>query len=386
MKKPENSPVTGYDPFNNLVSCSNGITPTELVSSRMETYPFESNQQGPERSLIPPEDLAISENYCFTYPVVIPGGQRKYNRVIFYLHGLNERSWNKHTSGAVYLAEKTRTPVIMFPLSFHINRGSPLWSDLRKLSGPLGERRNRYPDVQGLSVVNLTLSRRLTESPERFFLAGFQSATDLLRLMGIIYAGDHPLFEKGTQADFFAYSISCLMMQALIISDTEGRFRDSRFVFFAGGALLSLMKGSSRYILDSVAFLSLISYYSKPVGMKRMRGGIQELYEDHQFGRAFQMVIDPDRYSMKRENTFSLMVKRLKIIALAKDKVIPVEGIRAAFGRSLELGLAMDILHFGHPYSHENPFPFGGNLPTESVFRSFQLVYGSAASFLGRTI
>jgi hypothetical protein len=77
------------------------------------------------------------------------------------------------------------------------------------------------------------------------------------------------------------------------------------------------------------------------------------------------------------------MANRVKIIALARDKVIPVEGIRAAFGKSMASGLSMEIVHFGHPYSHENPFPFAGNLPAESILQSFRLVYESAASFLG---
>ncbi len=35
------------------------------------------------------------------------------------------------------LAEKTGNPVILFPLSYHINRGLPEWTDIHRMAGPL---------------------------------------------------------------------------------------------------------------------------------------------------------------------------------------------------------------------------------------------------------
>ena len=85
-------------------------------------------------------DLNITENSTFRYPVITPWQRKKYGRAIVYLHGLNERTWYKHLSGARYLAEMTGCPVILFPLSFHINRGPAEWTDVRLMADHLPER------------------------------------------------------------------------------------------------------------------------------------------------------------------------------------------------------------------------------------------------------
>ncbi len=83
------------------------------------------------------EKNLIPQNFEFRYPVIIPHPGSTYRKAIFYLHGLNERNWLKHLPGAMLLAEKTGNPVILFPLSYHINRGLPEWTDIHKMSGPL---------------------------------------------------------------------------------------------------------------------------------------------------------------------------------------------------------------------------------------------------------
>ena len=66
-------------------------------------------------------DTLIAENRLFSYPVFVPGN-RKSDKVILLLHGLNERSWVKYLVWAYWLAKYTGSYVILFPISFHINR------------------------------------------------------------------------------------------------------------------------------------------------------------------------------------------------------------------------------------------------------------------------
>ncbi len=74
----------------------------------------------------------ISENQSFSYPVFVPGNVES-KKVILLLHGLNERSWLKYLVWAYYLAENTDSYVILFPISFHINRSPASWKDPRAM-------------------------------------------------------------------------------------------------------------------------------------------------------------------------------------------------------------------------------------------------------------
>ena len=67
------------------------------------------------------DDSLITENIRFTYPVIIPASGYG-NRAIILLHGLNERSWIKYYPWAERLARELKRPVILFPISFHMNR------------------------------------------------------------------------------------------------------------------------------------------------------------------------------------------------------------------------------------------------------------------------
>ena len=73
-------------------------------------------------------DTLIAENRSFSYPVFTPRNAES-EKVILLLHGLNERSWVKYLVWAYYLAQYTDSYVILFPISFHINRSPSSWKD-----------------------------------------------------------------------------------------------------------------------------------------------------------------------------------------------------------------------------------------------------------------
>ncbi len=78
-----------------------------------------------------PPDFAVQENCSFRYPLVrehaSPPARKRHSRASVILHGLNERSFTKYIPWAYHLWERTHTPIILFPLSFHINRVHPAW-------------------------------------------------------------------------------------------------------------------------------------------------------------------------------------------------------------------------------------------------------------------
>lgn len=327
-------------------------------------------------------DSQIVENIRFRYPVLMPEGKSKTSNAIVLLHGLNERSWYKHLSGAKFLAEKTGKAVILFPLSYHINRGLPDWTNVRKMAGLLDIRKQRFPHVKEASIANLALSDRLTEFPERFFISGLQSTIDLIRLLKDIQNGKHPLFDANAKTDLFAYSISCLLLQSLMISNPENILGRSKIVFFAGGSLFGHMQGMSRYIMDSVAFESIRKCYfdvvsRKPCFLKEFMPWIME----HSFGKAFRSLIAPDILRETREEKMAEFSENLMIIALRDDKVMPVEGIRQAIGEKFCRSKRFQILHFPFPYSHENPFPVLNNKIDVQVEQAFRNVFNPTMQF-----
>jgi hypothetical protein len=355
-----------------------------IPDSNMIIRNFNFISEGINEELWPAGNLEkdlITENLKFRYPVIIPDPDSLHRKAIFYLHGLNERNWLKHLPGALLLAEKTGNPVILFPLSYHINRGLPEWTDIHKMSGPLEIRKQTYAQLQNASVLNLSLSERLTERPIRFFTSGYQSARDLLRLKKQISEGSHPLFEKGTGTDIFAYSISCMLMQVLMLSDPEDFLPDTKIAFFAGGSLFSHMNGVSKYIMDNVAFAGMWRYYREMLTKKGDSAALKSWFGNNRFGRAFTWMLGYGRYSKEREKSFQNYQSNLFITALKNDSVIPLNGIRLAFGDKFSHSGRIRVMDFPYPYIHENPFPVLSRNIDHEVDQAFRSVFLPVAEF-----
>jgi hypothetical protein len=350
---------------NEIVIPESGIVIRNMV--------FQSRAGSMDNFAEPQDDSKIVENIVFRYPVVLPSGTAKAHEAIILLHGLNERSWSKHLAWAKYLCEKTGKAVVMFPLSFHINRGLPDWTDKRKMANMLEIRRKKFPDMREASLVNLALSERLTECPERFFMSGLQSTLDLIDLLEQIKQGRHPLFEPNTQTDLFAYSISCLLIQSLMMSNPNDILSQSRIVFFAGGSIFSSMYGVSKYIMDSAAFDKIRKFY---LSLRQIQPWLME----HRFGKAFGSLIVPDVCKKERDNTMNNFFKNMMIIALRDDKVMPLDGIRHATGDEFCHSNHFKVVHFPFGYSHENPFPIISNID-EQLEAAFLSVFNPAVDF-----
>jgi hypothetical protein len=250
------------------------------------------------------------------------------------------------------------------------------------MAGLLEIRKKHFSDIREASVVNLALSERLTEYPQRFYSSGLQSIKDLISVIRQIKKGDHPLFEAGTTTDIFAYSISCMLVQALMISNPEGILDQSKIVFFAGGSLFSGMKGVSRFIMDSVAFKTVHRFYTDAV--TKRSGFLNHLPLagiERDFGKAFRSLIIPGKFAKEREQTMAGFGKNLMVIALQNDRIMPVAGIREATGEKFFRSKQFRIVHFPYDYTHENPFPVLYNKINHQVENAFMSVYEPALDF-----
>lgn len=324
-------------------------------------------------------DESISENYRFRYPVFKPADTRKQRQAILLLHGLNERNWNKYLVWAYYLAFKTGRPVILFPIAFHMNRSPEAWSNPRIMSPVLLDRRKRLGEDPMSTFANVALSERLCEDPLRFYTSGQQSAADIVQLAGQLNRGEHPLFDKGTTIDIFAYSIGAFLSQILFLGNPAGLFTNARLFLFCGGAFFEEMDGVSRLIMDQQAFSRLRNYYISELGTETHQSELLAASMNQtETGRSFLAMLKSETLKTFRENVFEKMQKQVQAVALVKDRVIPAGGIVKALNRFIPV----DVLDFPYDYSHETPFPILNAEKATLVDRGFESVFSKAAAFL----
>ena len=234
------------------------------------------------------EDIVFSENKSFTYPVFIPSDEGS-KKLILLLHGLNERSWIKYLVWAYYLAKYTGSYVILFPISFHMNRSPESWKDPRAMVGFLNERRLAYGKIEMSSIANIALSKRLTEDPRRFFSSGYQTVMDIVKLLKLIKSGKHQVIPGESKVDVFAYSIGAFLAQIIFMGNPEGLFTNSKLFMFCGGSVFSNMYGTSKLIMDNLAYEKVYSYYMNDFENEtRGKSQLVEFLRSNRLGMAFR--------------------------------------------------------------------------------------------------
>ncbi|MDR2886670.1 MAG: DUF6051 family protein [Bacteroidales bacterium] len=334
----------------------------------------------PEPGFISAEDRQIEENYQFTYPVFAPS--RKSSKVILFLHGLNERSWKKYLSWAYTLAENTSSYVVMFPLSFHINRAPSWWSNPHDMTAVMNERLMTTGDSDTLSFANAALSARMAEEPMRFFNSGYQTAMDIVDLLARIRDGRHEIIPAQCSLNIFAYSIGAFLGQILMLANPEGLLADSKLFMFCGGCVFSNMNGRSKNIMDTQSFNELIDFYQSR--FEKTIADENRTFSamfSNQVGVAFRSMIDMERFGNYRKNRFVAIRNRVRAIALARDVVIPAEKIIETLSETGDSN-TVKVADFPFPYSHENPFPLLKTAISTEVDRSFESIFSEASVFL----
>ena len=352
-----------------------------IPDSDIKIHNIYFRSDAPENEFSNKNDTLITENSSFSYPVFIPG-DRKSDKVILLLHGLNERSWIKYLVWAYYLAKNTDSYVILFPISFHINRSPASWKDPRVMVHFMKVRNSSFEDVGMSSFANIALSNRLTEDPLRFFKSGFQTTSDITKLLSGIRDGTHEIIPRTTNFNIFAYSIGAFLAEIILMGNPEKLFTGSKLFIFCGGSVFSNMQGSSKLIMDSLAFDRVYRYYlfefEKTLTGK---GPFVDFLLTSQIGMAFRSMIDLGRLKIFRENILNKLRDQIHSVSLLKDTVIPSKGIISTLGNINKKGV-VDIWDFPYPYSHENPFPVLNFPVSKKVDYWFERVFSEASLFL----
>ncbi|MFC2107662.1 DUF6051 family protein [Bacteroidota bacterium] len=366
-------------------------TPVPESNLIMKKHAFES-----ENTKILPDDLAgnsdfqlsafsdreIPENRKFEYPLIRSNSKQKESDLIIMLHGLNEKSWDKYWTWAKELSEKTNKAVLLFPLSFHMDRVPGLWADPRKMTTLMEFRKKKFPESSAMSFVNAALSERLSNMPERFVLSGYQSILDLVELVKSIKAGSHIDFKKDTHIDLFGYSIGAFLSQVLLITNPENLFSDSKFMLFGGGSVFSEINGTSRLIMDQQAFENLHYFYlHEKLWTSNSSNSFQELMSTDVYGNSFRAMLSPKTMRKLRERSFEDFHDRIKVISLKKDQVFPFKKIVSAFKKNMSS--TVELFDTPFHYTHENPFPVSTKACVANVTDElFEKVFFRASKFL----
>lgn len=378
-----------YKVLSNLFNTSSNRIQIPNSSVQIDKLPFVSNknlivQQTIEKQTGLHDILSndIPENMSFDYPLFSPTNASNTTEVIILLHGLNERSWDKYLVWARFLCEETNKRVLLFPIAYHMNRSSKLWSNPRTMQAYANSDNVKKNHPDGMTCMNAALSIRLKHSPQQFFASGLQSYHDIISLMTDIRQGRHPLLGEKTRFHLFGYSIGALLSEVLLISNPNNLFKDSKTAFFCGGASLHRMQAFSKFILNHSTFKSLQLHYGgaqKLPHFPRFKSSV--LPSSRKVWNAF-LAMTGDRKKIRlKDKIFKKRSSSIMAIAMKKDSVIPFESILLTLiGRKRQIPIAVKNYDYNVPYSHENPFPLTDKYKSE-VDTAFREVFSEIAQF-----
>lgn len=334
-------------------------------------------------------DKNIPENEAFRYSIFRPNYKDADKNVILLMHGLNERSWAKYLPWAKHLAEKTKSSVILFPISFHMNRTPFSWKNSREMNQLSSLRKKLFPKLKENSFINAALSDRLQSNPKRFFLSGLASYYEIIELSKQIKSGNHSLFAKNTNIDFFSYSIGAFLTELLLMANPSNLFNNSKAFLFCGGATMKTMNGTSRFILDSKADATLTKFFNRRFGKKIKKDKkLVSLIKNTKAGVYFYSMLGTKKYKKLRIERFKELNKQIRIIGLKNDKVIPPKGLKKTYNKNKKsrTGINYKILNLPYNYTHITPFPVQNKdqKTADSVNHYFNFIFDYAAAFLNK--
>ena len=300
-------------------------------------------------------DGLIEENITFKYPLVRERRHSghtldRHDRVIVLLHGLNERSFSKYLPWAYQLWEGTRVPVLLFPLTFHVNRVLPAWA---KTQREIYDRRSQLSGNEGAHRFNAVISDRLAARPERFFWGAVQSYLDLVDLARTIRSGRHPHFARNARIDLFGFSAGGYLSLILMLEDPEKLFNDSRGIVFASGVPTRDLHLLSPFILDLAAEVAMMRLYVKNLeGLSNAR--MRHWFEAHGEGQWIKALSGLRADRARLETRLKQVGSRLLGITNLNDDVMPTGAmLNTLQGLNRDTGVAVAEFEMG---VHESPF------------------------------
>ncbi|MDC7227320.1 MAG: DUF6051 family protein [Spirochaetales bacterium] len=332
-------------------------------------------------------DKNVMENNKFRIPIFKPAGNRRFNRAVILLHGLNEKRWEKYLPWALRIMEETDSPVILFPIAFHMNRAPEAWGSPRDMMKVAAERKNFVNEGTQTSFLNAALSHRIQFAPHRFFSSGLQTYYDIISLIDEIRLGTHPFLERNCKFDFFSYSIGASLTEVLLTSNQNNYFENSNAFLFCGGAALDTADPVSKTIIDKAAYTELFSWFGTLFeSVTEMSRRVRDIFfQDLPEVLNFKSFLFYDRMQSFREASLRKMSGNIMVLGLDKDKVFPPASTRKTIkGFNEDIDIEVGSMDFPFEYRHEDPFPLLNSQHPE-LNAGFEEVFSKACSFLNKT-
>ena len=330
------------------------------------------------------KDDCIAENRDFEYHVLNPcRNSKKVKKAIFLFHGFNEKNWEKYLVWGKYIAEKTQSAVIYFPIGFHMQRAPMRWSSKKEMFKLSEERKKKYPNIINSSLANIAISMRLHSMPQRFFWSGLQTYYDVIKLLENIKAGEHPLIDKNFSFDIFAYSIGGFLAQILKLANYKNYFDRSKVCLFCSGAVFNRLSPVSKFIIDSEANVALYSYLVEHFDSFLQKDPFLYHYieEDHIEGKVFHAMLDYQKMREVREKLLRKAQDDIYAVSLKQDSVIPTfEIMNTLHGAFRDIDIAVDEVDFDYEYTHENPFPVK-HKDQQKIDKCFKMTFDKVCNF-----
>lgn len=313
-------------------------------------------------------------NTYFKFPVYSNKESNK-NTILFF-HGLNESSWDKYHPWAKILVELTGFTVLMFPISYHINRRPKQWGEPRPMNALSKERKSNYKEIRETSFVNSALSSRLQDNPELFFWSGLRTYNDITKLMEEIQNGKYKEINPITKFSLFGYSIGAFFIEHLLLS--LDIFSKSKAVLFCGGPTMDLMYPISKYIYDNIAEKEMTNFYVNNFENKLNENKAIKNYFSKETieGKAFRAMLNYNRYLEYRDERFRQIGENILAIPLTNDEVMPPASVRKTLKHA-----KVQEFHFPYEYDHISPFPLNENLKTDTDTH-FNLLFKAISEFI----
>lgn len=329
-------------------------------------------------------NVHASKKQLFRYTVFSKDSDEQFEKAILLIHGLNERKWDKYLSWAKYLVETTNKPVILFPITFQINR-TLLFSTARNKMSEQGSKLMYKSERESKLKMTNTQDKLRTSLAEHVALSGFQSVCDILQVVAELKEGKHDLFKENTSIDMFGYSIGAFIAQILLLANPRNLFDNSKFLFFCGGPFFNKIDGGSRFVFSSKAFKRMQQFYEDEIKWKNST--LQKYMDTLSFeniGLAFKAMLSAERFKRFREKIFRQFSNQIHAIALVKDSMISPDNVYNALrGDEGLIPVAINVLDYPYKYTHESPFPvFKDDEMKSTVDSCFNSTFTMVANFL----
>lgn len=329
-------------------------------------------------------DFEVSENEKFKISVIKTKDFQPANGVIVMFHGLNEKKWDKYLPWAYKLTKHTGKAVVLFPISFHMDRTPSEWSDRKLMFGVAQERAEDWKANSDTSYVNAAISTRMEDNPLRLFWSGLQTYYDFIQWVEEVKKGSFPAINKDASIDLFGYSIGSFLSLIILMANPKGLLSSSKLLCYCGGMTIDRMSPISKYIMDAKATIMMQKTFAQLLTTSFVSEPRLQHYQDvllHPEESWFKTMLRYYHFQESRENRFKELEGRIKSINLMKDEIAPpVEALNTLQGAYRNIAIEVDVMDYPFNYTHMIPFPLTVK-NAEEITSSFELTMDKMIEF-----